>query len=139
MLDQRQYERGYRLLGEWRDGHSGSGSEWVHLQFHMAVFELELGYRDEAFARFTDHVLPVAATSADAPTDAPALAWRLWLADGSPADFSWEVVRRAAAERIDRHDDPWVDLHNVLPLAGAVDLTSLDRWLESRRRRAATR
>jgi len=138
MLDEGSIELGHRLLGEFLEGRSGSGSEWLHLQFHMAVFELELGYWDVAFNRFIEHLLPAAADGADALTDAPALAWRLWLAAGSPTLFPWEPVRRAAAARLELHDDPWVDLHHALALAGAGDLDSLDRWFEIRRHRART-
>lgn len=138
MLDEGSIERGFALLSTFLEGRSGSGSEWIHLQFHMAVFELELGLWDAAYARFCDHLLPAAAETTDALTDAPALGWRLWLAADSPNGFPWEPVRHAAAARLDSRDDPWVDLHNALALAGAGDLDTLSRWFQSRRARPRT-
>lgn len=138
MLDEGKIDEGHRCLGAWLEGRTGSGSDWVHIQFHMAVFEIELGLVSAAFVRFKEHVLPAAAAGSEALTDAPALAWRLSLAAGSPASFPWETVRRRAATRLPRTDDPYVDLHNALALAGAGDLENLKRWLDSRRRRAAT-
>ena len=38
MLDEERYELGHRLLGAWLDQHDGAGSDWTHLQWHMAVF-----------------------------------------------------------------------------------------------------
>lgn len=138
MHDEGRIEEGHRRLGAWLDGRSGAGSDWVHIQFHMAVFEIELGFVNAAYDRFTEHVLPAAAAASEALTDAPALAWRLSIAFGSPTSIPWEPIRRRAATRIREHDDPYVDLHNALALAGAGDLDNLTRWLDTRRRRAAT-
>jgi hypothetical protein len=43
MLDDGRFKEGHILLGSWLEGRTGSGSQWVHLQFHMAVFELAIG------------------------------------------------------------------------------------------------
>ena len=40
MLDLGRLDRGHQLLGKWLDGRTGRGSEWVHIQWHMLVFEL---------------------------------------------------------------------------------------------------
>lgn len=138
MLDAGRIEEGHRLLGRWLAGRRGEGSEWIHIQFHMAVFELELGRIAAAADRFVKHLLPAARYSDLALTDAPALAWRLWLALGEPADFPWEPIRARAEGRLERRDPPYVDLHHALAFAGADDRRSLDRWLSSRRRRACT-
>jgi hypothetical protein len=138
MHDEGGIEEGHRRLGSWLDGRSGSGSDWIHIQFHMAVFEIELGHVSTAYDRFTEKILPVAASSSEALTDAPSLAWRLSIASGSPTSIPWEPIRRRAASRIRHHVDPFVDLHNALALAGAGDIDSLDLWLDTRRRRAAT-
>lgn len=139
MLDNGSIAEGHRRLGRWLRGRTGSGSRWVHIQFHMAVFELELGLVEDAYARFEEHVLPAAEAGSEALTDAPALAWRLWLALGSPTLFPWEAIRRTAAARIAHRDEPYVDLHNALALAGAGDLAGLGRWFTSRRARARSR
>ena len=138
MLDEGRIAEGHARLSAWLEDREGTGSEWIHIQFHMIVLELELGLVDEAFARFKQHILPAAASTTDALTDAPALAWRLYLVADSPDLFPWEPIRRRAESRIELHDDLWVDLHNALALAGARDLAALDRWLEIRALRAAT-
>ena len=130
MLDHDRYDLGHQRLGSWLNGRSGAGSNWVHLQWHMAVFELALGYWEAAFARFQEHILPVVATTEDALTDAPALLWRLSLAARVPVELPWEPVRMTALARMRRPSTPYIEVHNLLALAGAGDLTSLDRWLQ---------
>ena len=73
MLDLGRLDRGHQLLGKWLDGRTGRGSEWVHIQWHMLVFELAVGEWKSARARFETHVLPAARESDQAVTDAQIL------------------------------------------------------------------
>jgi hypothetical protein len=98
----------------------------------MAVFELALGDWNAAYARFMDEMLPAAATTEDALTDAPALLWRLALAAPGPVELPWQPLRRTALRCLQRPSEPFVDLHNLLALAGAGDIVSIERWLETR-------
>jgi len=132
MLDEGRHGLGHRLLGAWLEGRTGSGSDWTHLQWHMAVFELAVGEWDAALARFETHILPVAAHTHDALTDAPAMLWRLQLAAPRTATLAWEPVRRTAARRLAQPSDPYVELHCLLALAGAGDVGGLHQWLRSR-------
>ena len=131
MVDTGQFELGRQLLGSWLDGHSGSGSQWVHLQFHMATFEIATGHWDAAYRRYLHHVLPTAASSEDALTDAPALLWRLALSAADGTQLEWEPLRQTALERMRRPSDPFTELHNLLALAGAGDLNSLETYISS--------
>jgi len=131
MLDTGQYERGRQLLGRWLDDRTGSGSQWVHLQFHLALFEIATGHWDAAHRRYLDHVLPAAERSEDALTDAPALLWRLALSASLGTKLEWEPLRQTALERMRRPSDPFTELHNLLALAGAGDLKSLDTYSNS--------
>ena len=131
MMDTGQYERGRQLLGRWLEGRSGSGSQWVHLQFHMAILELATGHWQAPHRRYLDHVLPAAESSEDALTDAPALLWRLALSAPEGTALEWEPLRQTALERMRRPSDPFTELHNLLALAGAGDLKSLDAYTNS--------
>ena len=133
MVDTGQYALGHELLGGWLDSHTGSGSRWVHLQFHMAIFELATGRWEAAHRRFLDHVLPTAESSEDALTDAPALLWRLALSAPDGARLEWEPLRQTALKSMRKHRDPFIELHNLLALAGAGDLRSLDTYVNSRK------
>nr|NIM00839.1 hypothetical protein [Acidobacteriota bacterium]NIM63667.1 hypothetical protein [Acidobacteriota bacterium]NIO59270.1 hypothetical protein [Acidobacteriota bacterium]NIQ30282.1 hypothetical protein [Acidobacteriota bacterium]NIQ85225.1 hypothetical protein [Acidobacteriota bacterium] len=119
MLDSGKFEDGHRQLGAWLHGRTGEGSDWVHLQWHMAVFELALGYWDEAHERFLEHILPAAIHTDEALTDAPAMLWRLSLAAPRPVKLPWEPVSETALRNIDDVSDPYIEVHGLLALAGA--------------------
>ena len=97
----------------------------------MAIFELATGRWAAAHRRYLDHVAPTAECSEDALTDAPALLWRLALSAPEDTELEWEPLRRTALPRMGRPGDPFVELHNLLALAGAGDLASLDRYTKS--------
>ena len=139
MLDSGRNKLGQQLLGAWLDDHSDIGSEWTHLQWHMAVFDLSLGKWHAALARFQKQILPVVVTSFDALTDAPALLWRLSLAVDAPVALPWKPVHLRALASMKQPRSAFVEIHNLLALAGARDFDSLERWLQERRFSASSR
>jgi len=130
LFDSGQLPLGHRLLGEWLAGHQGRGSDWVHLQFHMAVFELALDDWDGAYVRFLTQVLPAAATTTEALTDAPALLWRLAIQASEPVALPWQPLYRTALASIEHAPDPFVQIHHLLALAGAGDAAGILGWLQ---------
>jgi hypothetical protein len=139
MLDAERHELGHRLLGAWLDRHDGAGSDWTHLQWHMAVFEIAIGQWESALSRFRREILPVATGSDDALTDAPGMVWRLWLAAPGNVELPWEAVRSMAVRNLGKLQSPYVELHCLLALAGARDVETLDQWLRMKRRRTDDR
>lgn len=139
MLDQGRLKEGCRLLGNWLEGRTGEGSDWVHLQFHMAVFEIAVGEWHMAYARYLEYVRPAAAIGEDALTDAPQLLWRLALSAPRDVELPWEEVRKTALSRLQRPSDPFTEMHNLLALAGAGDMESLLRWARKAPRKGKER
>jgi hypothetical protein len=133
LLDEERYELGHQLLGTWLDCNDGAGSDWTHLQWHMAVFEIAVGQWDAAFARFEREIMPVAQSSDDALTDAPAMLWRLWLTAPHDIGLPWEPLRSRAVRNLGKRGCPYVELHCLLALAGARDIETLDEWLRIKR------
>ena len=133
MLDESRYELGHRLLGAWLERHEGAGSDWTHLQWHMAVFEIAVGRWEDALRRFEQEIMPVAAETDDALTDAPALLWRLWLSAPRHVELPWEALRTRAVRNLGRTHSAYVELHCLLALAGARDIEAMDEWLRRHR------
>jgi len=131
LLDAGRPEEGHRVLGAWLATHEGAGSDWIHLQWHMAVFEIATGRWASAFHRFTRHILPTVAAG-DAHTDAPSLLWRLSLASPGGMEIPWECVREPAIEGLRAVSSPYVALHHLLALAGAGDASSIHCWRSTR-------
>jgi len=130
LLDAGRPEEGHRVLGAWVAGRDGAGSDWVHVQWHMAVFEIAVGRWSSAFDRFVREILP-AVSAGEAHTDAPALLWRLSLTSPAGVQIPWAPVRDAAIEGLRGVSSPYVELHHLLALAGAGDASSLNQWRSS--------
>lgn len=137
-LDAGELESGRVELGTWLAGRTGTGSDWVHVNFHMALFELGTGDWHSAYRRFMTAILPAASRPGVADTDAPAVLWHLAIASNGPIPLPWDRLQRTAREGLARATDEFVVLHHLLALAGAADVTTLDRWLGVRPRGAAT-
>ncbi len=131
MFDIGHMQAGRRGLESWLAGRQGRGSDWLHLHFHLALFELETGDWQRAYERFATEILPAAASGAEALTDAPGLLWRLAISAPGPAGLPWPALRRTALANLHRSRNPYVQLHNLLALAGAGDVHAIQRWLES--------
>ena len=58
MLDEGRMRQGREFLRRWLLRHPGHGPEWVHLHWHMMVFDLAAGAWWDAYGRFLAHVLP---------------------------------------------------------------------------------
>lgn len=129
MLDHGQIALGYEHLGAWLEARTGSGSDWAHLQFHMAIFELGIGNWHAAYERFVAEILPVATTTEDALTDAPGLLWRLAITAPLGVELPWQPLRRTALFSLSDLREPFVELHHLLTFAGARDRDSIDAWL----------
>ena len=127
--DSGQFEAGRRELGAFLASHCGIGSEWTHLQFHMALFELECGDWESAYARFRREILPVAAETSDALTDAPGLLWRLALAAPRAVVLPWMPLRNTALKSLG-HRASFIEISNLLALAGARDAASIESWIQ---------
>lgn len=133
MLDKGSIRSGHSALGKWLTGRTGQGSNWVHLHFHMAIFELEMGEWHKAYSRFLSEILPAASRTTDALTDAPGLLWRLTISapESEPVILPWQTLRRTALACMQRSNNPFVQLHNLLAFAGAGDTDSIERWLQT--------
>jgi hypothetical protein len=131
MFDSGQIRAGRQGLENRLAGKRGIGSEWLHLNFHLALFELESGDWRRAYDRFEVEILPAAATGPEALTDAPGLLWRLAVAAPQPVVLPWQPLRHTALANLNRTRKPFVQFYNLLALAGAGDVSSIERWLES--------
>ena len=128
MFDAGRITDGHQRLAGFLSQHDGHGSDWVHLQFHMAVFELELGDWQTACKRFWNEILPTASTTSEALTDAPALLWRLKMTAPQGVVLPWQPLRRTALSALSQVNTSFLQIHNLLALAGAGDAASIESW-----------
>jgi hypothetical protein len=115
---------------------AASGSEAVHLHWHLLVNDLALGRWRRAYRRFILHILPEVGDGA-ARTDGPSALWYLALSAPSPLNLPWQPLASEAKLRLDESDS-FLALHDALALAGARDFVALDAWLALRDKRGET-
>ena len=139
MLDEGRVYEGYRRLGEFLAAHATEGGpKWVHIHWHMAVFEIGVGRVRDALERARERILPFV-SAGQALTDGPSILWRLYMAGVPHEELEWAAVRRAAIASQEASPSAYVVVHNLLAFAGAGDTESIDRWLDTAHEQADPR
>jgi tetratricopeptide (TPR) repeat protein len=136
-------------LGETKDG-VAFATEWLkdydpaaqlhcHLNWHLALFELDLGEDERAIARYRRAIRPAAASSAPMATlaDAASLLWRCTLYDAGPRPLPWGEVAELAERRFPRAGLAFADLHAAMAEAATGAAAALERRIEALERLAA--
>lgn len=123
-------EKGYRELLDLVGEAESPCSQWLHLQWHLLVFELSLGEKEEACQRFERRLKAPILGSSWVPTDGPSALWRLHLAKAN-IDLPWaELASRLGSAEDERLSD-YERLHLLLVLGGAGRTATLKRWLDT--------
>jgi len=124
-------ERGVEFLtsrtDDWGDGNVFA----VHLWWHLALYQLELGRTDDVLGIYDTRVhTPASAGVPLEMLDASALLWRLHL-DGVDVGTRFDVLADAWSTRMEA--DPWYafnDVHATMALAGAGRLAEARRVVD---------
>jgi tetratricopeptide (TPR) repeat protein len=128
---------GEGFLGSWLQGFDAPPTAYVHLSWHLALFELALGKYQETLDRYDNYIRPsVIARSLSALNDSSSLMWRLQMYSGSPSPKPWEEVLEIAAPAAERPGAAFRDAHAALAFAGGGDTEAMGK-LTGRLRKAA--
>lgn len=108
-----QHRRGVEWMrrheAQWRAG----GRMVGHNAWHLAMFELGCGNRDEALAILDGTLMPLAAVSASDAADATALLWQLQL-EGVLPGSRWQALSQCWSALIVPGFSPFLDLHAAI-------------------------
>ena len=128
---------GEDFLGTWLRGFDSPASSYVHLSWHLALFELAQGKYQETLDRYEHFIRPsVVAKSLSTLNDSASLMWRLQVYGGSPPPKPWDEVRSIAAPAADRPGAAFRDAHAALAFAGSGDFEAMAQ-MTARLRKAA--
>lgn len=136
------FERGDASSGEdflssWLQAFDAPASSYVHLSWHLALFELAQGKYQETLNRYEKYIRPsVVAESMAALNDSASLMWRLQIYGGSPPPKSWEEVLPLASPAVGLPGAAFRDAHAALAFAGSGDHEAMTK-MTSRLREAA--
>jgi tetratricopeptide (TPR) repeat protein len=140
------FERGDAVAGRdflenWLVGFDSPPSSYVHLSWHLALFELALGQYQRAIERYEQDMRPyVVAKSMATLADSASLLWRVQIYSGTssshPAAPPWEDVRALATPVADKPGFAFVVAHAALALAASDDQDGLTMMMDRLQRSA---
>lgn len=120
---------GAAFLEAWLPDYYRASQLHGHLNWHLALFELDLDAADRAFKRYLDHINPGATTSPPMPAlaDAASFLWRCMLYRKGSHPLPWQ-----AAADLERQSFPgaglaFADLHAAMAAAATADRASVER------------
>ena len=121
---------GEDFLGTWLDRFDCPATSYVHLSWHLALFELALGKYQGALDRYEEYIRPsVTAKSLATLNDSASLLWRLQIYGGTPPPKPGEEVRELAAPAAERSGAAFRDAHAALAFAGSGDEEAISKMI----------
>ena len=130
-------EAGAAFLRAWLPAYDRRSQLHPHLNWHLALFELELGAPERAFERYGAAIRPAAASSAPMPTlaDAASFLWRCNVYGAGPRPLPWAEVAALAERAFPKTGLTFADLHAAMA-AAATDAAALERRIAELQRRS---
>jgi len=130
-------EAGTGFLASWLPSYDPASILHAHCNWHLALFELDLGAPERAFQRYLATIGPDVATSPPLATlaDAASFLWRCELHGAGPSPLPWNSVAELAERAFPRTGLTFADLHAAMAEA-AVDTPAFERRIADLQRRA---
>lgn len=130
---------GADFLGSWLQGFDCPASSYVHLSWHLALFELALGQYERAWKRYERDIRPsVAARSLATLADGASFMWRVLIYGGTLPPQPLSEVVALGTPMADKPGVAFQVAHAALALAATADQGALST-MRQRLQRAAAR
>ena len=122
---------GTDFLSKWIVGYDSRASFYVHLSWHLALFELALGHYERALSLYESAIRPsVVEKSPISLADSASLMWRLQMYGGSAPPAPWQEVQAQAAPAAEQPGPAFRDAHAALAFAASGDEDGLGRMMD---------
>lgn len=137
------FERGDAASGEdflrtWLQAFDCPASSYVHLSWHLALFELAVGHYQAALERYERDIRPsVAAKSLATLADGASFMWRLQIYGGAASPQVLQEVRELATPVIAKPQVAFQTAHAALAFASIADREAVAAMLASLQHMAA--
>jgi tetratricopeptide (TPR) repeat protein len=124
-------EEGLKFLLQWLRGYAKEGSLHCHLNWHVALWQLELGNPEEAMRTYFNGVHPGAdwGPPINVLTDAAAFLWRSELAGQQHEHGRWQEVSAYGSKNFPAAGLAFADVHRALAYAATGDELALETML----------
>jgi tetratricopeptide (TPR) repeat protein len=125
-------EEGLKFLQQWLRGYAREGLLHCHLNWHVALWQLELGDAGEAMKTYLKGVHPGASWGPpiNTFTDAAAFLWRAELAGQTRNAALWHEVNRYGDKCFPAAGLAFADVHRALAYAATGDAPALETLLQ---------
>ncbi len=125
-------EAGLRYLGDWTKNYPRDAQLHCHLNWHLALWNLETGRRDEAWRVYEAELRPTAGWGPpiNVLTDCASFLFRSELAGEARAPERWRELSAYAAQWFPNSGVAFADIHSALAFAMAGDSEALSRIAE---------
>jgi tetratricopeptide (TPR) repeat protein len=126
---------GADFLRNWLNGFDCPASSYVHLSWHLAVFELALGQYQRAIERYEEDIRPyVVAKSIATLPDSASFVWWVQMYSGDqpspPLTPLWDEVRTLATPMAEQPGFAFQVAHAALALAASNDQDALTTMMD---------
>lgn len=124
-------EQGLKFLQQWLPGYAKEGLLHCHLNWHIALWQLELGDYAAAKRTYLNGVHPGAAWGPpiNVLTDAAAFLWRAELAGQQREHGLWREVGAYGSKNFPAAGLAFADVHRALAYAASADQPALENLL----------
>jgi len=132
-------EQGLQFLRHWLPGYAKEGLLHCHINWHIALWQMELGDHDAAMRTYLNGVHPGAAWGPpiNVLTDCAAFLWRAQLA-GQPTNVElWHELKLYGNKSFPAAGLAFADVHKALAYAATGDEIALETLLGELREREA--
>jgi hypothetical protein len=128
---------GIAYLEEWLPDYDPAAILYCHLNWHLALFELDRGEAERAIARYRTAMRPDVARCGPMPTlaDAASFLWRCDLYGARSRPLPWDEVAAFVARRFSRAGLAFADLHAAMAEAATSSIAGLEARLAELERR----
>jgi tetratricopeptide (TPR) repeat protein len=124
-------EEGLRFLQQWITGYAREGLLHCHVNWHIALWQLELGDAEEAMKTYLKGVHPGASWGPpiNALSDGAAFLWRAELAGHPRKSELWHELKRYGDKCFPAAGLAFADVHRALTYAATGDEVALETML----------
>jgi tetratricopeptide (TPR) repeat protein len=131
-----QTQAGVAFMTRWLRDYDPAAQLHCHLNWHLALFELDLGAPEHALERYLSTMRPAVARCAPMATlaDAASFLWRCGLYGADPRPLPWAEVAEIAEQRFPRAGLGFADLHAAMAATATSDAAGLERRIEALQR-----
>lgn len=128
-------EEGLAYLTEWTKGYAREGLLHCHISWHIALWSLETGRREQAWLVYDDALRPGAAwgPQVNVLTDCAAFLARAEIAGEKRRPELWQEIGEYATRWFPRPGLSFADMHTTLAYAMAGESDTLAKFIESPR------